>query len=167
MNAHEPVVIFEPLYSDVTVPARATLGFAGYDVRAHLRERIIEVALGSEITPVRITDKRVVLEPGARAVIPLGFRAMMPPSMEAQLRLRSSVAFRKGLIIPNSPATIDPDYPKEWLILVANALSEPVVVNHLERIAQIVFSRFETVRWQAGSPNFRSNRVGGLGSTGE
>ena len=68
--------------------------------------------------------------------------------------------------MPNSPATVDSDYPGEWLILVANGINEPVAIHHLERIAQIVFTRFETVQWQSGLVIATSNRTGGLGSTG-
>jgi dUTP pyrophosphatase len=159
-------VVFEPLYPDVSVPARATEGSAGYDVRAHLRDRTVRTFLGATAGQVEVTGDGIVLEPGIRAVIPLGFRASFPHGLEAQLRLRSSIAFRRGLVMPNAPATIDADYPDEWMVLVTNTLQEPVRIDHLERIAQIVFNRVETAEWRPGRVGISSDRTGGLGSTG-
>jgi dUTP pyrophosphatase len=160
-------VTFEPLYADVVIPARATSGAAGYDVRAHLKERTVEIMIGIKAEQITILGDRLVLQPGVRAAIPLGFRAMLPVALEAQLRLRSSVAFRKGLIMPNAPATVDPDYPGEWVIVVMNTLSDAVEIRHLERLAQIVFARFETVRWKTGLVRSSSNRGANFGSTGQ
>lgn len=160
-------VVFEPLFPDVSTPARATEGSAGYDVRAHVRGRTVQIFVGSSAGQVEITGDHIDLEPGARAAIPLGFRASFPHGLEAQLRLRSSIAFRRGLVMPNAPATIDADYPDEWRVLVTNTLAEPVRIDHLERIAQIVFNRVETVAWNPGQVAITSDRTGGLGSTGK
>ncbi|HEX6924224.1 MAG TPA: hypothetical protein VF167_02255 [Longimicrobiaceae bacterium] len=159
-------VVFEPLHPDVVVPARATLGAAGYDVRAYVRGRTISAYQGLEPIELRASGDSLVIPPGVRAAIPLGFRATMPHGLEAQLRLRSSIAFRRGLIMPNAPATIDADYPDEWLLIVTNTLSEPVTLEHQERIGQIVFSRVETPEFQAGSVSISTDRSGGVGSTG-
>jgi dUTP pyrophosphatase len=159
-------VTFDSLFDNVTAPARATEASAGYDVYAHLVDRTVEMVTGTQSARVATEQGRLVIPPGARAAIPLGFRATLPAGIEAQLRLRSSAAFRRGLIMPNAPATIDPDYPGEWMVIVSNAISEPVTVEHGERIAQIVFSRFETVRWDAGLVGVTSSRTGGIGSTG-
>ena len=166
MDSQPFVIIFEALYPDVVPPERATSGAAGYDVRAHLKERTIEVMVGSQNTHISVTGDSLILQPGIRAAIPLGFRATLPAGIEAQVRLRSSTAFRKGLMMPNAPATIDPDYPDEWLVLVTNPLSEPIAIKHLERIAQIVFARFEIVAWQHGHVAVSTNRGEKFGSTG-
>jgi dUTP pyrophosphatase len=158
--------VFQPLYADVSTPTRATEGAAGYDVRAHVKGRSVEVFIGSEARLVEVAGDHLVLDPGARAAVPLGFRASIPRGIEAQLRLRSSIAFRRGLIMPNAPATVDSDYPGEWMVLVSNTLDAPVEIPHLERIAQIVFNRVETVEWSEGTVGISSDRTGGLGSTG-
>jgi dUTP diphosphatase len=166
-TAQQLVVTFEPLYADVVVPERATSGAAGYDVRAHLKDRTVEIMVGTRAEHIIISDDTLVLQPNVRAAIPLGFRAMLPSVLEAQLRLRSSIAFRKGLVMPNAPATVDSDYPGEWVIVVANMLSVPVEVKHLERLAQIVFARFEKVNWKTGAVTVSSNRGATFGSTGQ
>jgi dUTP pyrophosphatase len=163
---NSPLVAFEPLHPDVVIPARATEGAVGYDVRAYVRGRKIDGYMGLSSIVIETTGGVLVLQPGMRAAIPLGFRALVPRGMEAQLRLRSSVAFRRGLVMPNAPATIDPDYPGEWLLIVTNTLDQPVEIQHLERIAQIVFARVETPDLQLGQVGATSDRMGGIGSTG-
>jgi dUTP pyrophosphatase len=159
-------VIFETLYDDAVAPSQATAGSAGYDVRAYLTGRTVEIITGTQSSTVEVTDGRLVIPPHARAAVPLGFRASMPHGIEAQLRLRSSLAFRRGLTMPNAPATIDSDYPGEWLVIVSNTLPEPVTIEHTERIAQIIFSRYECVEWTPGTVEVSSDRTGGFGSTG-
>jgi dUTP pyrophosphatase len=105
------------------------------------------------------------MEHGVTALVPLGFSERLPFGYEAQLRVRSSSAFRKGLILPNAPATIDADYPDEWLVMMKNDSDAAVTIEHGERIAQIVFNRFEIVEWIKGAVGATTNRSGGLGST--
>lgn len=166
-------IVFEPLGPDVRVPSRSTQHSAGYDVRAHLTlgpvrihrgataETRQEAAEESDEGPPSIT-----LQPGDRALIPTGFRARLPEGFEAQIRIRSSLAWKRGLTVPNAPGTVDADYPDEWFVLVLNAGTGPVRIEHGERIAQIVLNRFEVAEWVEGEVAITTDRVGGLGSTG-
>jgi len=166
-------VVFEPLAPDVEVPTRSTAESAGYDVRAHLARGSVRVYRGAagrvlEETPEPVDGGglRLRLEPGDRALVPTGFRARLPAGYEAQIRMRSSLAWKRGLIVPNAPGTVDADYPDEWFVLVLNAAPEPVTIEHGERIAQIVLNRYEVVSWESGAVGVTTDRVGGLGSTG-
>lgn len=167
MPAEIPTIVFEPLHPDVTPPTRATRGAAGYDVRAYLRDRRVRVADGGSEREVDAgSEGRLALEPGAIALVPLGFRARVPDGYEAQIRVRSSIAFRKGLVLPNAPGTIDADYPDEWLAMMKNDSSSVVIIEHGERIAQVVLNRFEILEWSTGSVGISTDRKGGVGSTG-
>jgi dUTP pyrophosphatase len=165
-------VVFEALAPDVQVPSRSTEQSAGYDVRAYLARGSVKIYRGarSEITsePPEAGPEgpRVVLQPGDRALVPTGFRARLPEGFEAQIRMRSSLAWKRGLIVPNSPGTVDADYPDEWFVLVLNAALKPVTIEHGERIAQIVLNRYEVAEWVPGAVEVSTDRVGGLGSTG-
>lgn len=169
-----PTVVFEKLHEDVEPPARATEGSAGYDLRAYLRGRRVEVCRSSE--DVRREEPpeddgsgrpSLVLGPSDRALIPTGFRASLPAGFEAQIRIRSSLALARGLLLPNAPGTIDADYPEEWFVLLQNASTHPRRVSHGERIAQAVLHRFETPDWVEGEVRRRTGREGGFGSTGK
>ncbi len=167
MPEESPTIVFEPLHADVTAPTRATRGAAGYDVRAYLRERKVRVSGGGGEREVEAgPEGRLSLEPGVTALVPLGFRARLPMGYEAQLRVRSSIAFRKGLVLPNAPGTIDADYPDEWLAMMKNDSGSVVVIEHGERIAQVVLNRFEVLEWSKGMVSISTDRKGGVGSTG-
>jgi dUTP pyrophosphatase len=167
MPAQPSTIVFEPLHPDVAPPTRATRGAAGYDVRAFLKGRKVRVSDGDGEREVDAgPDGRLAIEPGVIALVPLGFRARIPDGYEAQIRVRSSIAFRKGLVLPNAPGTIDADYPDEWLAMMKNDSGSVVMIEHGERIAQVVLNRFEVLEWRAGSVGISTDRKGGVGSTG-
>jgi dUTP pyrophosphatase len=131
---------------DLPLPARATEHAAGYDVRA---------------------AADVELAPGQIALVPTGFVMELPPSIECQVRPRSGLALKHGITLPNSPGTIDPDYRGELGIIVQNLGREPFRLARGERIAQLVFARFETPRIEEAHGLAESARgAGGFGSTG-
>ncbi|MBA3890944.1 MAG: dUTP diphosphatase [Gemmatimonadaceae bacterium] len=160
---------FHPLHDDVAVPRRATEGSAGYDLAAYLRGGEARVATAGGVTPrpaaVSDGEWRVTLEPGERALIPLGFKAQLPSGFEAQVRPRSGTSFRKGLEIPNAPGTIDADFPDEWMVIVRNGTDAPMHITHGERIAQVVFARYAVLEWERAEVAVSTDRVGGFGST--
>jgi dUTP pyrophosphatase len=131
---------------DIPLPARATEHAAGYDVRA---------------------AADVELAPGEIALVPTGLVMELPPDVECQVRPRSGLALKHGITLPNSPGTIDPDYRGELGIIVQNLGRETFRLARGERIAQLVFARFETpmvVEAQGLAESARGS--GGFGSTG-
>ena len=162
-------VIFEPLHDDVVVPSRQTEGSAGYDVCAYLKDRVVAIRRGAsgQLDEVPIAAETLVLEPGDIALVPTGFKARVPAGYEAQVRIRSSMAFKRGLVLPNAPGTIDADYPDEWLVMVKNDSFGTTEIGHGERIAQVVLNRVAVLPWTEGEVGVWSDRRGGLGSTGE
>ena len=163
-------IIFEALHHGVTPPVRATAASAGYDLRAWFSAGTIEVWTGGRSAPRALegtgTERALVLAPGERAIVPLGFRATTPAGVDAQVRARSGTALKLGLILANGPGTIDPDYTGEWGVLVLNASTEPVRVGHGDRIAQMVLARFELATFIPGAVVRTTDRAGGFGSTG-
>jgi dUTP diphosphatase len=159
-------ITYETLYQDVPTPARATDQAAGYDVCAYLIGRSVRISDGGKIRERASDDAhRLHLEPGDIALVPLGFKARLPDGYEAQVRIRSSIAFKRGLIIPNAPGTIDADYPDEWMVMLKNDSPRRVVIEHGERIAQIVLARYAALDWAPGAVVVSTNRTGGIGST--
>lgn len=130
------------------LPAYATEGSAGCDLRA---------AIQAELT----------ITPGGRTLVPTGIAVAIPPGYEGQVRMRSGLAHDKGLALLNAPGTVDSDYRGELRIIVANLGSEPATIHRGDRIAQLVFvpvarARFEPV--DELPPTGRN--TGGFGSTG-
>jgi len=131
------------------LPAYETAGAAGMDIRAWLEEP-------------------VVLQPLERKLIPTGLYIELPLGYEAQLRPRSGLAFKHGISLPNTPATIDADYRGELKVALINLSNESFEVRNGERIAQMVVAKHEQVVWKAVEVLSNSNRgAGGFGSTGK
>jgi dUTP pyrophosphatase len=85
-------------------------------------------------------DDDIILQPGARSLLPTGIALALPHGYEAQIRPRSGLALRHGITLVNSPGTIDQDYRGEIGIIMVNHGREPFTVRNGERIAQMVFA---------------------------
>lgn len=153
------------------MPKRATAESAGYDLAAYLLVSSVRIAAGGaeKSREVRTQGDKpsITLEPGERALIPLGFKARIPVGCHGEVRPRSGAAFRKGIEIPNSPGTIDSDYNGEWMVPVKNGDSKPITIEHGERIAQLVFVKHVQVEFERGEVGRTTDRDGGFGSTGK
>ncbi|MDD4669782.1 MAG: dUTP diphosphatase [Bacteroidales bacterium] len=129
-------------------PEYATKYSAGMDLKANITEPI-------------------TLGPLQRAMVPTGLFIELPEGYEAQIRPRSGLAAKYGISVTNSPGTIDADYRGEIKVLLVNLSADPFVINHGERIAQMVIARHEKVEWQEAESLEESERgEGGFGSTG-
>jgi dUTP pyrophosphatase len=160
-------IVFEALHPGVEPPARATEGSAGADLKAWLVDRTVRCSDGiTQWEEQAGSSGRLTLKPGAMALVPLGFRARLPEGVEAQIRPRSGAAFKKALHVANAPGTIDCDFPDEWMVPVRNGGAGPLVIEHGERIAQMVLARYEVLPFTAGAVTATTSRVGGFGSTG-
>lgn len=136
-----------PSNPDLPLPARATPHAAGYDVRC--------------------AEASVTIAPGEIRLVGTGLVMELPEGVECQVRPRSGLALDKGITLPNSPGTIDPDYRGELRVILQNLGSETVKIERGERIAQLVFARFEAadvIEVQTLSQTVRGS--GGFGSTG-
>ena len=109
----------------------------------------------------------VVLQPGARALIPTGLALALPAGYEAQVRPRSGLALRQGVTVLNSPGTIDADYRGEVGVVLANFGDAEFRVARGDRIAQLVVAAVARVTWTRQNELAASGRgAGGFGSTG-
>ncbi len=107
------------------------------------------------------------IEPGARALVPTGMRIALPEGYEAQVRPRSGLALRYGVVLPNAPGTIDADYRGEIKVLLWNAGAEPFEVRRGDRIAQLVVAPVARAQWEECATLDDTERgAGGFGHTG-
>jgi dUTP pyrophosphatase len=135
------------------LPAYATDGAAGMDLSANLAPQDRAAGLS--------------LAPGARVLVPTGLALEIPLDHEVQLRPRSGLALRHGLTLLNTPGTIDSDYRGELGVIVVNHGTEPVVIAHGMRIAQMVLAPVARIAWAETAELGASHRgAGGFGSTG-
>jgi dUTP pyrophosphatase len=132
------------------LPAYASAGAAGADLRANLPDR-----------------GAVELLPGARALVPTGLRIAVPAGFEVQIRPRSGLALKHGITLPNSPGTIDCDYRGPLGVIVLNAGTEAFMIRHGDRVAQMVVAPVVRVSFERVDDLSDTARgAGGFGSTG-
>jgi dUTP pyrophosphatase len=135
--------------SNNPLPEYATDGASGMDLRANL-------------------SIPLALEPMERQLVPTGLFIEMPRGYEAQVRPRSGLAIKQGITCLNSPGTVDSDYRGEIKIVLINLSTEKQVINHGDRIAQIVFQKVEMIQWHGVKILSETVRnEGGFGSTGK
>jgi len=148
MSRAEIVVKRLPHAEGLPLPSYATAGAAGFDLLAAVTEPL-------------------VIAPGARALVPTGLCVALPEGHELQLRPRSGLALKHGVVLPNSPGTIDEDYRGEVQVIVMNAGDAPFTVERGTRIAQGVLAPVTRATWREAEDLPDTVRgAGGFGSTG-
>jgi dUTP pyrophosphatase len=148
--------------STIAIPVRVEPEGKGLDLPCYQTEH----AAGMDLLAAVASD--LVLEPGARALVPTGISIALPPGYEAQVRPRSGLALKHGLTLLNSPGTIDADYRGPISLVLVNHGTEPVCIARGERMAQMVIARVERAELEMVSDLPTSRRgPGGFGHTGK
>lgn len=137
---------FKKLNENAVLPSFANEGDAGLDI---------------------CSVQDLVLEPGKRALVKTGVAIQLPKGWEAQVRSRSGLAYKHGVVVLNSPGTIDEPYRGEIGVILINHGEEPYSISVGDRIAQLVLRRTEDVIPVFVDELTETNRgTGGFGSTG-
>lgn len=151
MSAAEPIRVRVrrlPEGRDLPLPAQATPGSAGFDLRARLTEA-------------------VTIAPGARHLIPTGISLALPEDCVAEVRPRSGLALKTGMTLLNSPGTVDSDYRGEVAVIAINLGSEPLTLRRGDRVAQLVIQRLPQVVLEEVDELSETTRgSGGFGHSG-
>ena len=142
-----------PHFVGLSLPKYETLGAAGLDIQA-----------------ANSADEPIKIWPGERRLIPTGMKLAIPEGYEIQVRSRSGLALRNGIVVANGIGTIDSDYRGELGVVLLNTnppnSGEIFEVNRGARIAQIVLSEVTQLDWQAVNVLPESKRgEDGFGST--
>ena len=131
------------------LPAYATSGSSGMDIRANLSETF-------------------VLLPMQRTAVPTGIFIELPEGYEAQIRPRSGLALKQGITCLNTPGTIDADYRGEIKVILINLSGEEQTIHNGDRIAQLIIQRVVSVEWDPSIEISETQRgAGGFGHTGK
>jgi dUTP pyrophosphatase len=103
-----------------------------------------------------------------RAIVPTGIVFDIPKGYSVRLHPRSGLSIKKGFIVANCEGVIDSDYFHEIKALMVNNSDEDIVIEHGDRIcqAEIVKCVEHVIEETFDEPQQRTDRVGGLGSTG-
>jgi dUTP pyrophosphatase len=132
----------------LTLPSYATLHSAGMDLLAAINEN-------------------KVLKYMERILIPTGIAIALPIGYEAQIRSRSGLAAKNGVVVINAPGTIDSDYRGEVFVPLINFDKQEFIIERGMRIAQMVIGAFSNISWNLVDVLDETERNdGGFGSTG-
>ena len=124
-------------------------------------------AAGLDLLAAIASNAKVVIEPGARELVPTGLRLELPKGFEGQVRPRSGLALKNGVTVLNSPGTIDSDYRGEVAVILINLGSEPFEITRGARIAQLVVAPVKQALFvEAADLADTARGAGGFGSTG-
>ena len=82
-------------------------------------------------------DSEGVIASGERGLVKTGFSVAVPPGYEVQVRSRSGLALKNGVMVLNSPGTVDADYRGEVCVILMNFGKDPFAFKVGERIAQM------------------------------
>jgi dUTP pyrophosphatase len=122
---------------------------------------------GSAAVDLRNAGESFTLAPLGRRLVPTGIAIALPTGFEAQVRPRSGLAAKHGVTVLNTPGTIDSDYRGEIRIPLINLDPDPQLIEHGERIAQLLVAAVLRIEWQPAAELPTSERgAGGFGSTG-
>jgi len=131
------------------LPEYATAGSSGMDIRANL-------------------ERQITLLPMQRSLIPTGIYMEIPNGFEAQIRPRSGLALKQGITCLNTPGTIDADYRGEIKIILINLSTENQVIEHGDRIAQMVIQEVtKAILIEKNQISTTERNEGGFGHTGK
>ncbi len=143
------LVTIRRLRGDLPLPAYESAGAAGMDLRAY------------------VEDGSFTLKPLERRLVKTGFALAIPLGFEVQIRPRSGLALKHGVTLVNAPGTIDPDYRGEINVILINMGDSDFIVQHGDRIAQMVLAPVTRCEWVESERLEATERgTGGFGSTG-
>jgi len=116
----------------------------------------------------RPMNNQIVVQPGDRVMVPTGLIFDIPEGYSVRLHARSGASLKQGLVLANAEGVIDSDYVNEVMVLVYNISQNQIVINAGDRIAQgeLVKDIEYSISESAARPGIKTNRTGGMGSTG-
>lgn len=149
MHALQAKILDPRIGEQFPLPAYATTGSAGLDLRAMLKQD-------------------TVLEPGQTLLIPTGLSIYIgDPGLAAMILPRSGLGHKHGIVLGNLVGLIDSDYQGELMVSCWNRSQTPFTISIGERIAQLVLVPVVQARFELVEAFDESQRgAGGFGHSG-
>ncbi len=156
------------------LPAYATDGSVGFDLVAHNFNKILkgskEVSLGKKMLN-SISKGFVYLRPFERLVVFTGIKSLqLPEGYHLEIRSRSGLALKKGLLVANQPGTIDPDYRGPIKVILFNStpyLNKVVLGMRIAQGVVVPYVKPDLLAVENVELSTTERGEGGFGSTGD
>lgn len=141
---------------------------ANFDESLPLPNYETKEAAGADIRASLPVERSMSIAPGQRVLVPTGLSFEIPSGYEVQIRPRSGLSLKTNLLVVNSPGTIDSDYRGEVKIILGNFGEREEIIEHGDRIAQMVLSPVVQANFEVVQDLSETSRgAGGFGSTGK
>lgn len=142
-------VKFKKLNENAIIPQYKTSGSAGFDLN------------------VLLNNETEIIKKGEIKLLKTGLAIALPDGYEAQIRSRSGLSLKNGIIVLNAPGTVDSDYRGEVCLIIMNCGSEDYVIENGARMAQMVIAKYEKAEIEIVNDLDSTERGDkGFGSTG-
>lgn len=151
------------------IPKKQTEGSACFDLQFQghgKREYKGYSRLNKAFT--RPMNNMITIQPGDRIMVPTGLILDIPQGHSVRVHARSGLSLKQGLVLANAEGVIDSDYVEELMVLMWNISDNGIQINTGDRIAQaeLIKDAEYAITETAARPGVKTNRVGGMGSTG-
>lgn len=156
-------------HPNIVIPRFATAQSACFDIALQGSGKVSYKGFNSVNSPVeRRYQGTMTIMPGERIMAPTGMIFDIPKGYSVRIHPRSGLSFKQGLVLANLEAVIDSDYVEETFVLLTNISENQIVLKDGDRIAQAELVRQEeyTIEATLHRPGQKTDRIGGMGSTG-
>ena len=141
------------LYEDATIPTQGSDWAAGADLYAYI--------------PNNGCGRDIGIDPGQTVFVGTGLSMAIPKAYWGGVFARSGLASKQGLAPANCVGVVDPDYRGEVKVALYNHSDEPRLIQHGDRIAQLVIVPLPNVTYREAQELDETTRgTGGFGHTG-
>ena len=158
-------------HRNISLPKFATKGSACFDLAFQSAGKYDYKGYNSqnkEFNRTMHNGNQIYINPGDRVLVPTGMIFDIPEGYSVRVHARSGTSLKKGLVLINSEGIIDSDYVEELYLLIHNTSDNAHMITSGDRLAQgELVKKEEYVIWETTDrPLIKSERVGGMGSTG-
>jgi dUTP pyrophosphatase len=116
------------------------------------------------------STEEIVIESFGRALVPTGLHFDIPDGYEIQVRSKSGLALKQGLMVLNSPGTVDQGYTGEVKVILFNTSKSRITITKGQKVAQAVVSPVVSGKWieviEVNNVLDKDRQDKGFGSTG-
>ena len=157
-------------HPDIILPKFATKQSACFDLSFQAEGKALYNGYNKYNAPFSrsLSSGLIRIMPGDRVLVPTGLIFDIPEGYSVRIHARSGLSYKQGLVLANQEAVIDSDYIQETFVLLTNISDVDQDISHGDRIAQAeLVKKEEYILWEINeAPTQKTDRTGGLGSTG-
>lgn len=154
----------------VTIPKFQTKQSACFDICYNHAGKTQYSGINRNNSPFTrfFTNATIHIAAGERVMVPTGLIFDIPVGYSVRIHPRSGISYKQGIVLANCEGVIDSDYVEEVYLLLVNTTENAVTFNIGDRLAQgeLVKNEVYDISETKQKPGVRTDRTGGMGSTG-